>query len=333
MFSLSKAHMSLEPHCIGASVEPEDDDESCCAICFEPQQQFVSLPCACRVNYCAGCWDRALATSVTVRGRAQCPSCRAVFRVDFDADAGSLVFAPDADSTAGNDWRLKLYNKAKPVQIRLLQSFGANLASGPPTRSTSTEDATAIPCACSTVDGALRPWLPSCVCGSALEHVSSRKRIIRMLEDTEPGWRSRVADPDSLVDRLMASSLVTCDLCNEVATKTGAVWTCQTGPHTVMHPAAYDVCERCFKMYAGTDGPAATAEAGETVPQPAPAPAQGSTRRSPFGCCHACASAMLSVLPRRWRRREALSAEHTSGAWQAPRPLRALFPGRQLWSL
>lgn len=64
------------------------DSDECCAICFE-HRDFVELPCACKVSYCSACWDRALAASVATHGRARCPSCRSVLRVDFDPVAGA----------------------------------------------------------------------------------------------------------------------------------------------------------------------------------------------------------------------------------------------------
>merc|ERR1719359_231906 len=90
---------------------------------------------------------------------------------------------------------------------------------------------------------------PLCVCGSAMERIDRNTRILRMLDDTEPGWRSRVTEAERLVKSLAVSSLITCDLCDEVAMRTGFVWTCRNGPHTVLHPAAYDVCEQCFNRF------------------------------------------------------------------------------------
>lgn len=132
-----------------------------------------------------------------------------------------------------------------------------------------------------------RPW---CICGAPLERLSSRERILRMLEDTDKEWRSRSRDnPDALIDRLLANSLVTCDLCEEDAVRSGAVWTCRSGPHTVLHPAAYDVCEHCFHEYSGR----------WREPQPAAAtraPPGGEARRA-SRCCHPCTSTMRSLLP------------------------------------
>jgi hypothetical protein len=127
---------------------------------------------------------------------------------------------------------------------------------------------------CGEVHGDCKSLVPHCVCGAPLEHVSQRARIIRMLEDTDPGWRSRVTGPvDTFFERLVASALVSCDLCDEDVTQSAAVWTCKNGPHTVLHPAAYDVCERCFEKYAGRavctllkkDTIIEAAEAGDTL--------------------------------------------------------------------
>mmetsp|Transcript_103200 Transcript_103200/g.205075 ORF Transcript_103200/g.205075 Transcript_103200/m.205075 type:complete len:296 (+) Transcript_103200:64-951(+) len=237
-------------------VEQDTAAEECCAICFELRPP-IELPCACQVDYCATCWDRALASSVTVRGHAQCPSCRSAFRVDFDSHAGGLVFSVDSDGTPSGEWRTRLYSKVKPVQIQLLRNFGSSLTALPSThssprspscRGSRCEDGAENRCTTGT-----NRDLPLCVCGAHLELVSSRSRILRMLEDTDSNWRSRVPQADTLVDRLLSGALVTCDLCDEVATNSGCVWTCKNGPHTVLHPAAYDVCEGCFARYAGAD--------------------------------------------------------------------------------
>jgi hypothetical protein len=68
-----------------------------------------------------------------------------------------------------------------------------------------------------------------------------------MLDDTTPGWKQRVPDPERLLQSLISS--ITCDLCNEISTRTGYGWTCKSGPHTVLHPAAYDICESCFEKH------------------------------------------------------------------------------------
>jgi len=228
-------------------------NEECCAICFE-HRAFISLPCSCRVNYCTSCWDRALATSITVRGRAQCPTCRSDFCVDFNPEAGGLVFSQDTDGTAARDWRSRLYGKAKPVQIQMLRDFGASMAGGAKGYSGNTLTvAGAGVCQEAKVAERRTGRLPLCVCGGELERVSSRVRIFRLLEATDPSWRSRISNHEALISRLLASALVTCDLCQEVATRTGHVWTCKNGQQTVLHPAAFDVCETCFALHAGQE--------------------------------------------------------------------------------
>lgn len=208
-----------------------ESEDTTCAICFE-SRQFVKLPCACTTKYCGPCWDRALAASVTVRGRAQCPSCRMALRVDYNADAESLVFSKETERATLAQWRQRLYKKARPVQIRLLQEYGRQRV----------EQARRLE----------KCGEPLCVCGDVLEKIDGNSRVVRMLEDTEPGWRSRVHHDERLVHKLAMSSLITCDLCDEVAMRTGYVWTCKNGPHTVLHPAAYDVCEQCFNNFSAS---------------------------------------------------------------------------------
>lgn len=277
-------------------VEQDERAEECCAICFEHRPP-IDLPCACQVNYCAACWDRALASSVTSRGHAQCPSCRSAFRVDFDAHTGGLVFSVDSDGTPSGEWRTRLYSKVKPVQIQLLRDYGS-------TAMTANQALPSTPsvaaCGGSSYNGTecrraagTTHDLPLCVCGAQLERVSSRSRILRMLEDTDSNWRSRVPQAENLVERLLSGALVTCDLCDEVATNSGCVWTCKNGPHTVLHPAAYDVCESCFARYAGSDVAAWCQTLGK-----ASACSQSLVESS---CCLAVTRGVLP--PWRWRRR------------------------------
>lgn len=200
------------------SLNAVDADDDACAICFE-EGPFVSLPCNCRIQYCSGCWDRALATSVSVRGIPQCPSCRTGIHIEFNQKAERLDFSTARDEAMTRaDWRICLYGKTKPVQIKLLQDLREGCA-------------------------------PQCLCGANLELLSGRERIIRLLEDTDPDWKTRVMEPEQCISTLSTSSLVTCDLCDENATTTGMVWTCSNGPRTVLHPAAYDICEACFNRH------------------------------------------------------------------------------------
>mmetsp|Transcript_87548 Transcript_87548/g.151595 ORF Transcript_87548/g.151595 Transcript_87548/m.151595 type:complete len:274 (+) Transcript_87548:26-847(+) len=213
------------------------DDEAVCAICFE-EGQFMELPCSCRANYCPSCWDRALVASVTARGQPQCPTCRTCFNVDFNQDAACLVFSKQETGMTLSDWRSRLYDKAKPVQSKLLQSFGAiGKMSSESHPASNTKD---------------RPLTgkPLCICGGVFERIDSRSRAIRMLDDTTTGWRSR-GDAEKCIETLAHGRVITCDLCDGVATRTGALWTCSNGPNTLLHPAAFDVCEPCFLKYAG----------------------------------------------------------------------------------
>lgn len=225
------------------------EEEDCCAICFE-QRPFISLPCACRMNYCAGCWDRSLAVSVTVRGRAQCPSCRSAFRVDFDPATGGVVFTIDAEGTGTEavDWRSRMYVKARPVQVQLLRQYGAAMG-GSSCRGVHQQEHGGS--AGSTALAAVPPPSPLCVCGAELQRVSSEVRMEQVLDDALPGWRRGAADNAAVVQHLMDTAEVTCDLCDGVATRTGHVWTCKIGSHALLHPAAYDICERCFQRHAG----------------------------------------------------------------------------------
>lgn len=231
-------------------------EDGCCVICFEPGQ-FVPLPCACHVNYCIDCWDRALASSVLLRGQAQCPSCRAAFHADFDSAAGGLVFsaAGTGNGAPAEEWQHEIYVKARPAQVQLLQSYGSkrrrskNLVAG------------------QDIDGSAdaESASPLCVCGAELQRVGCKRRMERMLEDSDPEWRARTSNPDRILEQLVISSVVTCDLCNDVATRTGCVWTCTKGSLTVLHLAAYDVCEQCFAYHTGAGTSAATGAAKQVL--------------------------------------------------------------------
>jgi len=284
---------------------PQSDDTSLesdlfCAICFETKS-FVSLPCACNVNYCATCWDRALALSVAERGHAQCPSCRMAFLIDFVAETGSLVFSKQEKGTSQRHWRSRLYGKAKPVQIRLLKNYGSAVQYDAVVPKECTEDHSLMCTSKSPEAESQFANKPLCVCGASLERVSSKARIMRMLEYIEADWRSRVSEADQLVDSLVRSSLITCDLCDRVATRTGSLWTCVNGPHTVLHPEAYEVCESCFSKYAG-----ASSQRKSTG---------GSRSDGNDGWCQACPFAMINVLAKRWQQKgSANGLTSTAGA-------------------
>jgi len=289
-------------------VSDDGDDDAVCAICFE-HRSFVNLPCSCRINYCATCWDRALATSVSIRGRAHCPTCRTELRIDFNQAAGCLVFSRAEGSPTISDWRAHVYGKARPVQIQLLKDFGTRLKSCSVTKAR-WECTTVAPVSWKDDDLLLakKPgenpagFQPLCICGATLEKISSRARIIRMLDDTEPAWRSTALEAERLIDSLVSRSLITCDLCNGNATRTGAVWTCSNGPHTMLHLVAYDVCEQCFLQYTGS-GSVAGADSSARMPQRA--------------CTKRCIVSCISILNfKSWRRCRAqrAAAEDTGSA-------------------
>jgi len=108
----------------------ENEDE-CCAICFEPvaEEDRTVLPCQCNVLYCLSCWEQALAASFNGAGRARCPTCRLPVCVDFDPAArggrGRLVFSSGEDLTR-NQVVNRLAEQAAPLMTRLMRSYGSD---------------------------------------------------------------------------------------------------------------------------------------------------------------------------------------------------------------
>lgn len=154
-----------------------------------------------------------------------------------------------------SDWRARLYDKAKSTQIKLLQDFG-QVAKGTDFMSSGLDEPREPYCGIrilSARDQLASPE-PQCICGSSWERIDKRERISRLLKDTEPGWRSWTPEEEQRVESLAMGSLVTCDLCTEPAMRSGFLWTCKKGPHTLLHPAAYDVCEPCFLRYTKLTG-------------------------------------------------------------------------------
>jgi len=233
---------------VGEICEVDQEEDQTCAICFE-SQSFIALPCACKLHYCASCWDRCLATSAVVRGQPSCPSCRQSFTVDYNEATGGLIFSTASEGAArAGEWKRKLCKKVRPVQIQFLRDHGTSMSrASPPARQQ------AHPCS-GQLPNSSDP-LPRCVCGAHLELVCRRGRILRMLDDTDPDWRTRGGDTDGLLRRLLTNALVTCDLCEGLAMPPSGVWTCSNGPHTVFHPEGNDICEQCFERYVGRANP------------------------------------------------------------------------------
>jgi len=194
-----------------------------------------------------------------------------------------------------DDWRNRLYEQAKPRQIELLKEYGQrSLESSPqlrpslspPTSSVLTlEDPSAVvgaspvislnltraaqsllvsedpslegseeaeaAAAAGGVSGELLQLCPPrCVCGSRLKNISVRDRVMAFLSEAP------VPAPPSVIERLMQSPPIVCDLCDQRADPSSLIWTCENGSRTVLHAVAYDVCEACFHFYAhGTHSP------------------------------------------------------------------------------
>jgi len=123
---------------VGEICEVDQEEDQTCAICFE-SQSFIALPCACKLHYCASCWDRCLATSAVVRGQPSCPSCRQSFTVDYNEATGGLIFSTASEGAArAGEWKRKLCKKspasadpvsAGPWHIHV-QSFASCKAAG-----------------------------------------------------------------------------------------------------------------------------------------------------------------------------------------------------------
>jgi len=223
-----------------------------CSICFEELDTVggaVKLPCDCRVDYCAGCWDRALATSQATQGSACCPTCRTPMRVEYDITIRKLRFhraplqvpaSPGSESSSSSsssgmspeptdsqdmapaeDWTRQVYQQARPRQLELLRQY-------------------------SCMDPKARDD-PKCCCGSRLRFVTIDERVVQMVRDLP-------MLPDGLLEFLQAmreKPPITCDVCERSVPKTDeGVWSCENGQRTMLHTSAYDVCMSCFREHA-----------------------------------------------------------------------------------
>jgi len=217
----------------------EDQGDSECNICFETLESrggAVALPCNCKIAYCAKCWDRSLAASMSSCGQALCPSCRGAMQVDFDPQTCQLIFRRSTDKGTSSsalrmqDLRRRLYDQAKPVQIKLLQTYGAKVGQGG---------------ARTSKDMETQDHPPRCVCGSRLKCTSVRDRVKSFVEEETP---FPVTNSD--LEHLLRSPPIMCDICNAQVAASADVWTCENGRRTVLHAVAYDVCQSCFNFYA-----------------------------------------------------------------------------------
>lgn len=227
-----------------------------CIICFESLAFLggpVQVPCNCRVAYCHKCWDRALAASMSANGKALCPSCRTPMHVDFDSTQGRLQFsrAPLCETSGRplqDNWRRRLYQQARPMQIRLLQSYGAQRASASGDAAGEGGGAAsgvAADAPSTRPDGDPEQVPPRCVCGHRLRQISARQRVETYIAEETP-----VQPTFEAVERLMLNPPIVCDLCDQMVGRGSQVWTCENGRRTVLHAVAYDVCEACFMLHA-----------------------------------------------------------------------------------
>lgn len=216
-----------------------------CTICYEEISAVCGLPCACKNTYCLQCWDRALAASFKATGMPRCPTCRARVQVDFDAERGLIFSCPDESDQFDPN---KLYRQAQDAQCLLLRQYGA--------------DSRALQCLGAVYEGAhsAKRQSPSCVCGGKLRRVGLHERLELLLERLLPTNVDEVSRQRCLDN--MASSVevgvspIRCDLCwCHVGSVTGGrprgqsasgMWTCTNFEQTILHSAAYDICDECF---------------------------------------------------------------------------------------
>jgi len=269
----------MAPEGAHTSTAAEDDGDTDCMICFETLDSrggAVPLPCDCRVAYCHHCWDRALAASISACGRALCPSCRSWMHVDFDAAGGRLLFSRlqggsgEDGEEPQDDWRKRLYAKAKPLQIALLQRYGAQatasadaIAAADSSRAASAAQARGTDAievqeqeeGPSAGVASTRADPPRCVCGHRLTCTSARERVLAFISEAP------MPTPPTLLEHLMQRPPIVCDICTRQVPPRSRVWTCENGRRTVLHAVRYDVCEACFAFHSfGIEIPSDTGE-------------------------------------------------------------------------
>lgn len=229
--------MAVASAAAAAAAGEEEPEE--CAICFDDlaaKGGAVTLPCACRVAYCSSCWDRALNAKFERKRRAECPSCRTALRVDFDPARACLTFQR-SDGMPDPTMRNRLYEQARPVQIKLLEGHGARLKEAEVTPSAAAAES------------------PRCVCGSRLISCSVRARVIAFVANLSPSEAAGPVQLDAREESVVGHYLmknrvpITCDICDRKFEPTGNTWTCENGKLTILHGLAYDVCEPCFMRY------------------------------------------------------------------------------------
>lgn len=102
-------------------------------------------------------------------------------------------------------------------------------------------------------------WL-RCVCQGRLLRTSGRERCKQLFQAQREFSQLTAQQLEQVVDLQLASghSIVICDLCDTQLRPSDAVYTCDNGGRTILHPTTYDVCVTCFVRYAidglGDDG-------------------------------------------------------------------------------
>jgi len=221
-----------------------------CAICFESIETSTSLPCACKVDYCMRCWDRALAQSFQSCGKARCPTCRGHIRVELDADKTpcGLVFSREEDEVSKEESLQKLLKQARPVQVKLLRQYG----DGQPELQELSIDANAI--AERWASGSTTA--PPCVCGDSLQRIAGEDRAKACVVNCIAGVTlvPGTSDFDRVYEILTKDGMtgVQCDICGSQIPLGAYVWTCKCDIATIFHATSYDCCDRCFLEHVGS---------------------------------------------------------------------------------
>merc|ERR1712154_172541 len=143
--------------------------------------------------------------------------------------------------------RNRLIDQARPAQIRILHSFGASNTQLLQSSRSSEEEVSQF-AGRLVQDG--QASAPLCVCGSALERVTSHERARRTIQRLAPWCPLDSQEFTRLVQHITGSeAFISCDLCRSSVPPTSDVWTCANGNRTILHANAYDVCENCFARY------------------------------------------------------------------------------------
>jgi len=226
-----------------------------CTICGEPIDLLAELPCECKVTYCVQCWDKVMAQSFRTFGKARCPTCESLVRVDFDSTKESLVFSretEDLQSKPVGDSKvvaadyfdrtvMRLASQMRPLQIRLLRTYSA---AHPPGQGWSMSSSLVE----SRVKWGSHP-APRCVCGSALWRMSLSARAARAPTSAAHSTVGQAGNAEARSPALEEG--IVCDLCDQEVPEYATVWTCENGDRTVRHATEYDICEYCFDRHVG----------------------------------------------------------------------------------